>query len=111
MSITEITLFYAVLASQSQVLHSFFNFFETRIDAGVLEKERQVLQKLLRRLLEICVTKTEAREIFKKAVVLKEVDGKRDGVLDGGEMGGNAVWYRRPEHFSMKTHAAIIIVV
>ena len=47
------------------------------MDAGVLEKGRHFLQKLLRRLLEMGATTTEARGFFQKAVLLKDVDRKR----------------------------------
>ena len=55
------------------------------MDVGVLEEKHVLwLQKPLRRLLEMGATTTEARGVFKKAVVLKEVHGKSNEVLDGG---------------------------
>ena len=92
---------------------SFAWFHETKLNAGVLEKERQVLQKLLRRLLEMGATTTEARGIFQKAVVLKDVDGKSNEVLDGEildvvRFGMKSRWV---EHFSMEAPAAIVVRV
>jgi hypothetical protein len=75
---------YAILCGLGLIKTVFARFYETKLDAGVLEKERHVLQKLLRRLLEMGATTTEARGIFQKAVVLKEVDRK---ILEVG-----AVW-------------------
>ena len=103
---------HAILCGLGLIKSVFARFYETRKDAGALEKERHVLQKLLRRLLEMgATTTTEARGIFQKAVVLKEVDGKRDEVLDGEilevvRFGMKSRWL---EHFSMETPAAIVV--
>ena len=45
----------------------------------------------LRRLLDMEATTTEAKGIFQKTVVLEEVDGKSNDVLDGEIFGGSAV--------------------
>ena len=74
---------HAILCGLNLIKSVFARFYEMKLDAGILEKERHVLQKLLRRLLDMGATTTEARGIFQKAVVLKEVDGKMDEVLDG----------------------------
>lgn len=102
---------HAILCSFGLIKSVFGRFYETRMDAGVLEKERHVLLKLLRRLLEMGATTTEARGIFQKAFVLKEVDEKSDEVLDGEilevvRFGMKSRWV---EHFSMETSAAIIV--
>lgn len=99
---------HAILCSLGLIKSVFARFYETRINSGVLEKERHVLQKLLRRLLEMGATTTEARGIFQKAIV---ADGKSDGVLDGEilevvRFGMKSRWI---EHFSMETPAAIIV--
>ena len=102
---------HAILCGLGLIKSVFARFYETRKNAGVLEKERHVLQKLLRRLLEMGATTTEARGIFQKAVMLKEVDGKSDEVLDGEilevvRFGMKSRWL---EHFSMETPAAIVV--
>ena len=102
---------HAILCGLGLIKSVFARFYETKLDAGVLEKERHVLQKLLRRLLEMGATTTEARGIFQKAVVLKEVDGKSNEVLDGEilevvRFGMKSRWV---EHFSMETPAAIVV--
>ena len=102
---------HAILCSLGLIKSVFARFYETRMDTGVLEKERQVLQKLLRRLLEMGATTRDARGIFQKAVVLKEVDEKNVEVLDGEilevvRFGMKSRWV---EHFSMETPAAIVV--
>ena len=102
---------HAILCGLGLIKSVFARFYDTKMDAGVLEKERHVLQKLLRRLLEMGATTTEARGIFQKAVVLKEVDGKSDEVLDGEildviRFGMKSRWV---EHFSMEAPAAIVV--
>ena len=102
---------HAIICGLGFIKSVFGRFYETKLDAGVLVKERQVLQKLLRRLLEMGATTTEARGIFQKAVVLKEVDGKSVEVLDGEilevvRFGMKSRWV---EHFSMETPAAIVV--
>ena len=102
---------HAILCGLGLIKSVFARFYETKLDAGVLEKERHVLQKLLRRLLEMGATTTEARGIFQKAVVLKEVDGKSNEVLDGEilEVVRFGIKSRWVEHFSMETHAAVVV--
>ncbi|KAF9002530.1 hypothetical protein BDQ17DRAFT_1357028 [Cyathus striatus] len=65
----------AVLSSLSLVKPVFNRFYETRNDASVSEKERYVLQKLLRRILDVGATTVEVRPIMQKAV-------RDDGTLD-----------------------------
>ena len=102
---------HAILCGLGLIKSVFARFYETKLDAGVLEKERHVLQKLLRRLLEMGATTTEARGIFQKAVVLKEVDGKSNEVLDGEilEVVRFGIKSRWVEHFSMETPAAVVV--
>ena len=102
---------HAILCGLGLIKSVFVRFYETRMDAGVLERERHVLQKLLRRLLEMGAATTEARVIFQKAVVSNEADGKNGGVLDGEilevvRLGMKSRWV---EHFSMETPAAIVV--
>ena len=102
---------HAILCSLGLIKSVFARFYKTRMDAGVLEKERHILQKLLRRLLEMGATTTDARGIFQKAVVLKELDGKSDEVLDGEildvvRFGIKSRWV---EHLSMEAPAAIVV--
>ena len=102
---------HAILCSLGLIKSVFARFYETRMDAGVLERERHVLQKLLRRLLEMGATTTEARGIFQKAIVLNEVDGKSAEVLDGDilevvRFGMKSRWV---EHFSMERSAAVVV--
>ena len=102
---------HAILCGLGLIKSVFARFYETKMDAGVLEKERHVLQKLLRRLLEMGATTTEARGIFQKAVMLKEVDGKSSEVLDGEilEVVRFGIKSRWVEHFSMEAPAAIVV--
>ena len=102
---------HAILCSLGLINSAFGRFYQTRMDSGVLDKERHVLQKLLRRLLEMGATTTEARGIFQRAVVLNEVDEKSNEVLDGEilevvRFGMKSRWV---EHFSMETPAAIVV--
>ena len=102
---------YAILCGLGLIKSVFARFYETRMNTGLLEKERYVLQKLLRRLLEMGATTTEARGIFQKAAVLNGVDEKSDGVLDGEilEVVRYGMKSRWVEHFSMETPAAIVV--
>ena len=72
--------------------------FFTRMDTGVLEKERYDLQKLLRRLLKMGATTTEARGFPEGCCI--EGSG-------WGDFGGGAVWdeISLVEHISMETPA------
>lgn len=96
-----------VLASLNLVRTLFPRFLEARDNAEVPERERHVLQKLLRRLLEMGSTTEEARNILKHAVVTGE-DGQEKldpDMLDLVRFGMKSRWL---EHFSLETPAALV---
>ncbi|TFK36229.1 hypothetical protein BDQ12DRAFT_737089 [Crucibulum laeve] len=94
----------AILSSLGLVKSVFSRFYETRDDVTVSEKERYVLQKLLRRLLDMGATTLESRPIFQKAV--KEDESLDPEILDVIRFGMRSRW---PEHFSMESSAALTI--
>lgn len=65
------------------------------------DKERHVLQKLLRRMLDMTATPADARLIFQKAV--KEDDTLDADILEIIRLSMKARW---PQHFSMQSPAA-----
>ena len=65
-----------VLSGLGLVESVFSRFIETSGDDSVSEKERHVLQKLFRRLLDMGATSSEAKRIFQQAV-------NGDETLDG----------------------------
>jgi hypothetical protein len=68
------------------------------------DKERNVLQKLLRRILDIGATTADFRLIFQQ--VVKDDDTLDTDVLEIIRAGMKARW---PEHFSMESSAALIL--
>lgn len=94
----------AVLSSMGLTKLVFTRFCEARQDASVSEKERHVLQKLLRRLLEMGASTAEARSILQRAV--KEDETLDLEMLDIVRLGIKSRWL---EHFSMESPAALII--
>ncbi|KAF8154493.1 hypothetical protein B0H34DRAFT_660452 [Crassisporium funariophilum] len=105
----------AVLSSLGLVKSVFARFHDTRGDADVSEKERHILQKLLRKLLEMGADTTEARVIFQRAVgkgkEKEEKEGEGEGVLDGEildvvRFGMKSRWV---EHFSMEAPASVVV--
>jgi hypothetical protein len=79
-------------------------FNEHRKDTGaaVNEKERHVLQRLLRRILDFGATTAEARFIFQQAV--KEDDTLDADILEIIRAGMKARW---PDHFLMESPAVL----
>jgi hypothetical protein len=79
-----------------------FDIFVNRMTMD--DKERHVLQKLLRRMLDLGATPADARPIFQK--VVKEDDTLDTNVLEIIRSGMKARW---PEHFSMESPAALTL--
>ncbi|KIM43842.1 hypothetical protein M413DRAFT_26133 [Hebeloma cylindrosporum] len=67
------------------------------------DKEKQVLQKLLRRLLEMGASTREARRLFEAAVHDEKLDPE---ILDVIRFGMKSRWV---EHFSMESSAALVL--
>ena len=67
------------------------------------DKEKQVLQKLLRRLLEMGASTREARSLFEAAVYEEKLDPE---ILDVIRFGMKSRWV---EHFSMESSAALVL--
>ena len=67
------------------------------------DKEKQVLQKLLRRLLEMGASTREARSLFEAAVHEEKLDPE---ILDVIRFGMKSRWV---EHFSMESSAALVL--
>jgi hypothetical protein len=84
----------------------FGRFYEEKEKGTLSDHERSVMQKLLRRLLEIGVTTTaEARIIFQSAV--REDDTLDSDVLEIVRSAMKAKW---PAHFSLENKAALTMV-
>ncbi len=85
--------------------HSTGDEFGERVDGKVLPKqERQIILKLLKRLLELGATTEEARTMLQRAV-------KSDGSLDIEvlEILRAGVRNRWPEHLSLERSAALVV--
>ena len=67
------------------------------------DREKQVLQKLLRRLLEMGASTREARSLFEAAVYEEKLD---PDILDVIRFGMKSRWV---EHFSMESSAALVL--
>ncbi|GLB40924.1 putative WD40 repeats [Lyophyllum shimeji] len=94
----------AILSTLGLVKSLFERFYATRNDPTVPEKERYVLQKLLRRLLDMGATTSEARLIFQRTI--KEDNTLDMEILDVIRFGIKSRWL---EHFSMESPAALIL--
>jgi hypothetical protein len=94
----------AILSSLGLVKSLFGRFYDTRNGATVSEQERHVLQKLLKGLLEMGATTSEARTIFQKAT--KEDETLDTDVLEFIRSGMKSRWL---EHFSMESPAALVV--
>ncbi|KAG6831011.1 hypothetical protein H0H92_013198 [Tricholoma furcatifolium] len=79
-------------------------FCVARSDPTVTEKERHILQKLLRRLLDMGATTSEARLVFQRAI--KEDNTLDTEILDVIRFGIKSRWL---EHFSMESPAALVL--
>lgn len=72
-----------------------------------LEREKQTLQRLLRRLLEMGANTTEARRIFQTAIIHEDGKEKLDAeILELIRSGMKSRWV---EHFSLEGKASIVI--
>ncbi|KAF5370942.1 hypothetical protein D9615_009793 [Tricholomella constricta] len=94
----------AILSTLGLVKSLFQRYYATRNDPTVPEKERYILQKLLRRLLDMGATTSEARLIFQKAI--KEDRTLDTEILDVIRFGIKSRWL---EHFSMESPAALVL--
>jgi hypothetical protein len=94
----------AILSSLGLVRSLFDRFYDSRNDTTVSERERHMLQKLLRRLLDMGATTSEARLIFQKAI--KEDDTLDTEVLDVIRFGMKSRWL---EHISLESPAALVL--
>lgn len=94
----------AILSSLGLVKSLFTRFCETRNDPAVPEKERYILQKLMRRLLDMGATTSEARLIFQKTI--REDETLDTEILDVIRFGIKSRWL---EHFSMESPAALLM--
>ncbi|KAF8962103.1 beach-domain-containing protein [Flammula alnicola] len=72
------------------------------------EKEKHVLQKLLRRLLEMGASTTEARGLFHAALQVADHDKLDADILDVIRFGMKSRWV---EHFSMEGAAGVVLQV
>lgn len=91
-----------VVFSSLELVRPLFDIFMngTTMD----DKERHVIQKLLRRILDMGATARETRLIFQKVI-------KQDGTLDANvlEIIRSGMKARWPEHFSMQSSAALTL--
>ncbi|KAF9466003.1 hypothetical protein BDZ94DRAFT_1252774 [Collybia nuda] len=94
----------AILSSLGLVKSLFRRFYDSRGDPTVSDRERQVLQKLLRRLLDMGASTSEARVIFQRAI--KEDDTLDTEVLDVIRFGMKSRWL---EHISLESPAALVL--
>lgn len=94
----------AILSGLGMVKSTFERLCDARRDTAVSEKERHTLQKLLRRLLEMGATTSEARVIFQRAVRADETLDTE--ILDIIRFGMKSRWL---EHFSMESPAALLL--
>ncbi|TFK23845.1 beach-domain-containing protein [Coprinopsis marcescibilis] len=96
-----------VLSSLSLVHSLFTQFCETRNVPGSPDRERQALQKLLRRLLEMGATTEDTRKILQKAVIPgKDEDRLDPEMLELIRFGMKSRW---SEHFSFEDSAALVV--
>ncbi|EAU86631.2 hypothetical protein CC1G_07289 [Coprinopsis cinerea okayama7 len=96
-----------VLSSLNLVHSLFTQFYQSRGDASVPERERHAQGKLLRRLLEMGATTEDARRTLQKAVVQEETQERLDTeVLELIRYGMKSRW---SEHFSLEGPAALVV--
>ncbi|KAG6865427.1 hypothetical protein C0991_002665 [Blastosporella zonata] len=94
----------AILSTIGLVRSLFQRFYTARSDPAVTDKERHILQKLLRRLLDMGATTSEARLIFQKTI--KDNNTLDTEILDVVRFGIKSRWL---EHFSMESPAALVL--
>jgi len=93
----------AILSSLDLVKSLFDRFCDAQGDLSISERERHTLHKLLRRLLDMGATTSEARVIFQKAIRPDETLDTE--ILDVIRFGMKSHWV---EHFSMESPAALL---
>ncbi|KAG6889353.1 hypothetical protein C0992_005581 [Termitomyces sp. T32_za158] len=94
----------AILSTLGLVKSLFLRFYSARVDPSVTDKERNILQKLLRKLLDMGATTSEARLIFQKTI--REDKTLDTEILDVVRFGIKSRWL---EHFSMESPAALVL--
>lgn len=94
----------AILSTLGLIRSLFHRFYSARIDPSVTDKERHILQKLLRKLLDMGATTSEARLILQKTI--REDKTLDTEILDVVRFGIKSRWL---EHFSMESPAALVL--
>ena len=83
------------------------NSDECEKEKEILEKEKHVLQRLLRKLLEMGANTTEARRIFQASVTYENGKEKLDAeILEVVRSGMKTRWV---EHFSFEGNASVVV--
>ncbi|GBE84628.1 hypothetical protein SCP_0606070 [Sparassis crispa] len=93
---------HCVLNSLGLVQPLFRDFCEGKSAMGVPKQERQVAQKLLRRIVDVGTTTDEAKLLFQR--VIRDEDTLDADVLEILRAGMKVRW---PEHFSLESSAAL----
>lgn len=94
----------AILSTLGLVRSLFHRFYSARVDPSVTDEERHILQKLLRKLLDMGATTSEARLILQKTI--KDDKTLDTEILDVVRFGIKSRWL---EHFSMESPAALVL--
>lgn len=94
----------AILSSLGLVKTLLDRFCDTRADSTVSDKERQLSQKLLKRLLDMGATTDEARLLYQRTV--KDDETLDTEMLEVVRAGIKSRWL---EHFSMESPAALLL--
>ncbi|KAG6877946.1 hypothetical protein C0993_001804 [Termitomyces sp. T159_Od127] len=94
----------AILSTLGIVKSLFLRLHNARADPSVTDKERHILQKLLRKLLDMGATTSEARLILQKTI--REDKTLDTEILDVVRFGMKSRWL---EHFSMESPAALVL--
>lgn len=96
-----------VLASLGIVGDVFWRLVRVRGEKGKdSEREKQVLQKLSRKLMEMGTSTTEARKIFQAAVISGDKERLDPDILDIIRFGMRSRWV---EHFSLEGNGAVVV--
>ncbi|OCH84794.1 beach-domain-containing protein [Obba rivulosa] len=91
-----------VLNNLGLVSPLFLWYYDAKSDAGVPKEERQVVQRLLRKLIDVSTTTEEARLMFQR--VVRDDDILDADVLEVLRAGMKVRW---PEHFSLESPATL----
>lgn len=92
----------AILSTLGLAKSLFDRFYVFRNDLDIPKNERHIIQKLLRRLIDMGATPSEARLLFQRAI--KEDETLDTEVLDIIRFGMKSRWL---EHFSLESPAAL----